>query len=441
MDWFAQKYNSLHGTANIWVAFSGGIDSRVLLELAYQYTKNLPQSNYQLQAIHINHGLHKDADAWAKHCLDVCNTLNIPLYVMPIKLRKQPGKSLEELARQARRDIWHSLLPAQATLLLAHHAQDQAETILYRLFRGTGPTGLSGMLEVKSFGKGVLLRPLLQVAKTDIDEFAKNNAITWIVDDSNIDIKFDRNFIRQNIIPVLAKRWPSVVTNITRSGELCLETTALTDITSQHLLTNLAGSVAGTLSINKLLALPEAQCFIIIRTWLESKNYQMPSRNQLYRIKQEIMLARNNATPVLNIIQYSIRRYRDDLYALPIKKIPPKEIIPVTLDTRHDILKGTISIMDGSKSEILLASGKKLTIKKTIGKGFILPGNRQTITICIGCHGKKAKKIFQQHNIPPWQRHEYPLIFYADKLICIVGLWLRSEFVATSNTLGISVLI
>ena len=419
--WFSNKYTALHGTNDLWVAFSGGIDSRVLLELAYQYTKLF--SNYKLHAIHINHGLHKNSDDWARHCSDVCKTLGIPLYVLPIKLDIQPGQSLEAIARQARRTIWENLLPANATLLLAHHAQDQAETILYRLFRGAGPTGLSGMAEAKIFGKGILLRPLLNVAKADSDEFAEQNKLIWIVDDSNANIKFDRNFIRHIIIPTLCKRWPKVVDNIRRGGELCAETAELVNADSQALLNNLTGTVAGTLSISKLLAITETQCFTVIRAWLANNNCQMPSRSQLYRIKREVMLANSDVKPMLNFTQYKIRRYRDDLYLLVNEECFKKENFFVAINPPQ---------------EILLANGKIIKIKETTGCGFMLPDNSKGIAIYIGSHGEKAKKIFQQHNIPLWQRQKYPLIFYENRLICIVGLWLKPNFITTPGKSGLT---
>lgn len=420
LEYFHEKYHSLNGTNDIWVAYSGGIDSRVLLELCYQYINTV--SNYKLQAIHINHGLHKDSDAWAIHCGETCKALSIPLHVVPIKLDTTTGASIEELARQARRLIWKALLPIHGTLLLAHHAQDQAETILHRLFRGSGPTGLAGMTEHCKFGKGLLLRPLLKVAKADIDNFAETQKLVWVIDSSNKDSKFDRNFIRHAIIPELSKRWPAVVNNIIRSGELCAETKTIIDFEIQPLMVNSAGIAKDTLSIKKLLALDSIKCFAVLRAWIEFHNCQMPSRSQLYRIKSEVMLAKIDATPKIQFSQYIVRRYRDDLYLLPIPvPIIDQELFVVDVHCEHDIK---------------LTCGSTLRLRKTIGQGFTLPANIKELTIVIGSKGQKAKKIFQQHSIPPWQRHNYPLVFIDELLICIVGLWVRANFVAMSGQPG-----
>ena len=441
LEWFHNTYQTLNGTNNIWVAYSGGIDSRVLLELCAQYVKTFP--NYTLQAIHVNHGLHKDADAWAAHCIQTCKNLEIPLYVAPIKLDLTTKASLEAVAREARHIVWQAFLPTNGTLLLAHHEQDQAETILYRLFRGAGIAGLSGMAEYCEFGKGVLLRPLLKVAKAEIELFAQTNKLTWIVDDSNDDRKFDRNFIRHAIIPELRKRWPKVINNITRSGELCAEVAPIIALEAQALLLELSGTVKDTLAINKLLSLDPIKCFAVLRAWLVQYNYQMPSRSQLYKIRNEVMLARIDACPILNFSQYIIRRYRDDLYLLPANE-NIKFVIPAAAGIQQDIntnIEVVISAAAGIHHDINLADGHKLRIKTTIGSGFVLPDTAKAITICLGSKGKKAKKIFQQHSIPPWQRHKYPLVFLDNLLIAIVGLWIKDGFAVVPGKFGIDIML
>ena len=415
LNWFQNKYHELNGTNDLWVAYSGGVDSSVLLELCHQYTKISP--NIKLQAIHINHDLNKNSDQWAAHCLATCNALNIPCYVMPVNLDLTSGESIEAIARHARRTIWQSLLPTNGTLLLAHHEQDQAETILHRLFRGAGPTGLSGMSESCKFGNGILLRPLLKMAKENIDLFASLNNLSWVIDSSNQEQKFDRNFIRNAIIPELTKRWPTVVANITRSGELCREAKTLVALEIETLILNSKGKAPATLSIKKLLELNDIRCFAVLRAWIEIQNYEMPSRNQLYRIKSEVMQAKGGVTPKLQCSQYMIRRYRDDLYLLPKPQVVYQE-------------SQVIEVKPNQEQAIKLVCGRILNFRTTIGSGFVLSDSIQAITISLGSSGEKAKKIFQQHGVPPWERHKYPLIFIGQLLIAIAGLWIRPDFVA-----------
>lgn len=426
---FCGKYQSLHGTSDIWVAYSGGVDSRVLLELAYQYVNTHP--DHTLQAIHINHGLYANAANWAKHCKDVCAELQIPLHIVAVKLNLSSGQSVEAEARQARRNAWKELLPENATLLLAHHAQDQVETILYRLCRGAGPTGLSGMVEAQHFGRGLLLRPLLQVRKNVIDEYASYNKLAWVEDDSNANVKFDRNFIRHEIIPRLSERWPCVTENVLRSAVLCQETVNFMHNECQHILPSVQGSQVNTLSIKKLLALSNEMYSFVIREWLANNDCQMPSRRQVQRLKDEVMLAKHSATPTLNFTQYQIRRYRDNLYLIKHHENQDKswqykqnEIV------KYDIKLNTMHIIN-------LPNGKILSINKTVGEGILLPNEVNEITIYIGSHSKKSKKIFQQHAIPPWQRRAFPLLFVRDKLIAIVGLWVRNGFLVTADKIGL----
>ena len=416
LEWFHRKYNELQGTNNIWVAYSGGIDSTVLLELCSRYIKLNP--NCKLQAIHINHGLNKNSDYWVRHCINICKSINIPLYVMPIKLDLNKGDSIEALARQARRTIWQALLPDNATLLLAHHAEDQAETILYRLFRGAGPTGLSGIKDSQIFGRGILLRPLLQVAKKDIQNFSEENTLSWITDDSNMDCKFDRNFIRHTIFPLLSKRWPKITDNIIRSGELCNSSMRIINKETKQLLLQCSGKVENTLSIKQLLALEEVKCFAVIRSWLENNNYQMPSYKQIKRIKDEVMLTKIDANPILNLRPYIIRRYRNDLYVLEYNREKIKSI------------KENIIININFEGNINVNNEYIIEVNKSIGEGIFLPAHIKEISLCVGYVGKKAKKIFQKYGIPPWDRSKYPLIFYDKQLLGIIGLWIKSEYIA-----------
>ena len=421
VDWFYKTYVKLNGTNNIWVAFSGGIDSRVLLELCLQLTQVYPK--YKLQAVHINHGLHQNASTWTKHCQEVCANLQIPIQIFNVNIKKN-GESLEALARQARRNIWQELLPKDGSLLLAHHQQDQAETILQRLFRGSGPTGLCGMAKYCEFGKGILLRPLLDITKSQIINFAKTNDLTWIDDDSNQDHKFDRNFIRHNILPELTNRWPAVINNIVRSGELCRENILTIDLVIQDLLPTLEGSSPKTLSIPKLLNLSTAHYNEVIRTWLNNLQYPLPSRSQLARIKQEVILAKSSSNPVLNFSTYKIRRYRDDLYA--------------TDHPSPGCCAASLHIINwNGESTIKLPQIGTLNITKVLGQGIKIPNNSNSITICIGSKGRKAKKIFQKHAIPPWKRFLYPLIFYNNKLISISGLWIKPGFTTSNLEFGI----
>ena len=188
----------------IFIAFSGGLDSTALLFLCNQALKQKKIKN--LKAIHINHKLSKNSNNWEQHCESFCRTNNIEFESFKVKVSKNRS-SIEAQARQARYKIFESLLDANDQIILAHHRDDVFETILLRLFRGTGFDGLSGLNERRTLGKGEIIRPFLKLSKSDLKIFIDENNLSYVEDDTNLNNQFDRNFLRNEIVPSLEKRW------------------------------------------------------------------------------------------------------------------------------------------------------------------------------------------------------------------------------------------
>ena len=188
----------------IFIAFSGGLDSTALLFLCNQALKQKKIKN--LKAIHINHKLSKNSNNWEQHCESFCRTNNIEFESFKVKVSKNRS-SIEAQARQARYKIFESLLDANDQIILAHHRDDVFETILLRLFRGTGVDGLSGLNERRTLGKGEIIRPFLKLSKSDLKIFIDENNLSYVEDDTNLNNQFDRNFLRNEIVPSLEKRW------------------------------------------------------------------------------------------------------------------------------------------------------------------------------------------------------------------------------------------
>jgi tRNA(Ile)-lysidine synthase len=301
------------------VAFSGGIDSTVLLhQLIHQYPRE------QLRAIHVNHDLYPEADAWQAHCQKTCNDFNIPLIAVKLNTKPPVGESIEAWARDKRYAIFREHLQENETLVLAHHADDQAETVLLQLFRGAGPKGLSAMPAEKVFGKGRLLRPLLTWSKQDVLDYAQQHQLSAIYDHSNQDIQFNRNFLRQNIIPLLKDRWPSLDETLSRSARHCAEQEALLETLLKPIYIVSAGSKEGTLSIKALLQHPEPIQRALVRYWLNDKQFPMPGHKKFEKIFEDLIPARPDAQPEIIWGEICIRRYRDDLYSLKLSEIPLK---------------------------------------------------------------------------------------------------------------------
>ncbi|PQP05955.1 tRNA lysidine(34) synthetase TilS [Pseudomonas frederiksbergensis] len=217
-------------TATTWrVAFSGGLDSTVLLHLLAHLAKN--QSLPALTAIHVHHGLQAVADAWPEHCQSVCDALGVPLEV--VRVQVEPGASLERAARDARYGAFIAATQAGEVLLTAQHRDDQAETLLFRLLRGAGVRGLSGMPSERPLGRGHLLRPLLDVTRAELEAYATEYQLSWIEDPSNQDRQFSRNYLRHQVFPVLTARWPQAVATMARSAAHLSEAQGLLDDLAQ----------------------------------------------------------------------------------------------------------------------------------------------------------------------------------------------------------------
>ena len=208
------------------VAYSGGIDSHALLHAMHHY---FPK---KIIAVHVNHQLNSLSPQWALHCEHTCRELHIPCYIEKIDLQLQPGDSVEEKAREARYAIFQKYMNADTALLTAHTINDQAETFLLQALRGAGPAGLSAMPAKKLLGESEHLRPLLSFSRDTIEKYAAENKLQWIEDDSNDNTRFNRNFLRHDIFPVLKKRFPAVFENFFRSTRLIASQQQLLD---QHI--------------------------------------------------------------------------------------------------------------------------------------------------------------------------------------------------------------
>lgn len=383
---------------NIWIGYSGGADSRVLLELASRAF--VDNNRYNLTAVYINHHLSCNADAWQQHCMQTCKQLKINLQVAdvivdPAKLRNLG--SLECLLRKERMDIWHRLLGYNDILLLAHHLNDQIETVFLRLFRGTGLRGLSGIKIANYLGTIKVMRPLLNYTKTQILEFANSKQLQYIEDESNNDQAIARNFLRHKVLPLLFERWPSGIYNINNTISLLTQTDQFIAVLAKKLLRNCYSYCSyfyidnryhdlRTLSISKLFKQEYFLQVAVLREFISSNGFDLPTINQVNLIYTEVINARIDRNPKLKIGNYFICRYRDNLY----------------------LYSNTINCSNNSMGNN----------RHVLGDLLIIKGDQTLFS-----WGSKAKKIFQKFAVPPWLRSNYSLVYLNKELIAIIGLW------------------
>ena len=263
-------------TERVFIAYSGGIDSHVLLHLS----ASIDEIKSKITAVYVHHGLQQEADVWEKHCELVCLNLDVAYKCLKVNAQKAIGQSPEEAARDARYHVFKSLLARNDVLLLAQHREDQMETVLLQLFRGAGVQGLSGMPIATDFGPGTMCRPLLDVSKQDIENYAECNKLEWIEDPSNKSDEFDRNFLRNQILPQLKQRWPALDKTIARSARHCASNHSVTQGLAQALLIQLFDATDCTLNISQLLELDVNKQYLVLRQWFASQKLRMPSEKK-----------------------------------------------------------------------------------------------------------------------------------------------------------------
>jgi tRNA(Ile)-lysidine synthase len=405
--------------SRIFIAYSGGIDSHVLLHLCASIDHLKPK----ITAVYVNHDLQTKAESWGLHCQQTCENLGVSYLALKANAKAAPGESPEEAARNVRYAALKPLLAKDDVLLVAQHSEDQLETVLLQLFRGSGLKGLSGMPESMTFGLGKLVRPLLDVSKAEIIDYAKTHGLKWIEDPSNQHAHFDRNFLRNDIIPLLKQRWPSLDKTVSRSAQHCANAQDLLATVADDLLAMVINPGNNTLSLSRLQVYPLLQQQLIIRQWFHHLGLKMPSQDSVQRILAQVVGARENADPVLSTQGYCIRRYRDALYCLKPTQIcltddlnwpSDKSILQITDDIIYEIETSS----RGIPTELWRSA--KITVKFRSGAETIeLPGRK-------GHHD--LKKLYQEAGIPPWERAGIPLIYLNDTLAAVGEHWISAEF-------------
>lgn len=410
---------SLLTCRQILVAFSGGLDSTVLLHQLVQWRQQSP--GLTLRAIHVHHGLSPHADSWVAHCEAVCQQWQVPLVVERVQLQDM-GLGIEALARRARYDAFaRTLLPGEV-LVTAQHLDDQCETFLLALKRGSGPAGLSSMGERSTFAGSSLIRPLLMETRSALELWARAHELRWIEDESNQDDAYDRNFLRLRIIPLLQQRWPHFAGATARSAALCAEQESLLD---ELLADEVADCITpqGSLQLAPLMVMSDARRAAILRRWLAAQNAPMPSRDGLERIWQEAALAREDASPCLRFGEYEIRRYQSQLWW--IKSVAGQS------DTVLSWLSWQTPLeLPAGLGRIALLPGGDLRaprVDEAVTVRFKAPG----LLHIVGRNGgRKLKKIWQELGVPSWRRDTTPMLFYGETLIAAAGVFVTREGLA-----------
>ena len=404
------------------IAYSGGVDSHVLLDMAVQ-VQQLHQR--PIKIIHVHHGLSQYANDWANHVEQVAQAYNVDYVIKRVSVNQQQA-SLEDAARQARYQAINQELVIGDVLLLAHHQQDQAETFLLRLMRGSGVTGLAAMKDsnVVPFNRLTIpaWRPLLTVNKSQILAYAQQRQLNWIEDDSNTDERLNRNYLRHQVIPTLQQRWPQTVERVSAASQRLQEAEQLLQDLAEMDYQQVKDQV-NSLNITRLAQLSDARRHNVLRYWLQQLGFNLPDYQQLAKLWTEVCLAKKNAQPMYYWPHVEVRRYRQQLFAMsPLTNFNRDE--QKWCNKQQALLLATGELLEPQQMLALIKDEYWQTgqvfIRYRQGGEKIRPVGRQ--------YHHDLKKLLQAKGVPTWQRERIPLIYINQQLAIVWGYWVADEF-------------
>ena len=413
---FARAVQPWRNVPRLWIAYSGGRDSTVLLHAAV--ATGLP-----VRALHIDHGLHSESGEWAAHCRAQCQALGVVLRIERVTVQAA-GEGLEAAARKARYRAYAAVLAANECIATAHHADDQAETVLLRLLRGTGIDGLAGIPVERALGAGRLVRPLLAFRRADLAAYAACHALSWIDDPANRCEQHDRSFLRQRVVPLLEKRWPGVAGRLARLAGHAATTSELAQRWAVRQLKREEGRP--TLAVAVVVELDEAARLQLLRTWIRRHHRRPPPERRLRQGLADLLCAAPDRQPLLEWADGAVRRYRNRLYLLPPRLGPPPGgALP--WDMRRPLivpdvgrLEATASIGRGLRAQCLQQAPIAVRFRQG-GECMQVRGHVRARTL---------KRLLQERAVPPWMRGRLPLLFVGHELAAVADVLIAEAFAA-----------
>ncbi|MGC8121484.1 tRNA lysidine(34) synthetase TilS [Marinobacter sp. VGCF2001] len=413
---------NLPASHRIWVALSGGLDSSLLLRIAAAV-------HPAVTALHINHQLQANHQETERHCRAVCEQLAIPLEVRRVSVDVASG-GIEDAARAARYQVFREMLAADDLLLMAHHADDQAETVLFRMLRGTGLKGLAGMPASRPLGFGHLYRPWLGVSRARLHQVASERNMEWVEDPSNQSETHDRNFLRHSIMPGLKRRWPGLLKRMAHTARACAESEILNQRLAE-LQWQTCGDAQGRIRLAEFAALAPLERRNLARWWIARNNLPVPALSDWDAVLGQLIEAGPDRTPMLPGAGFQVRRYRDHLYLVPECQCPGE---PRVLAAGKKMRWGwwTLQLLPEPTSPQQEQVPPEIRVSTRQG------GER--VKFSADRPSKALKTWLQEKAVPPWERAALPLVSEVsqgrEEYIAIGDLWCSDRYSGGAHAAG-----
>lgn len=421
------ELNDLRRFRRIVVGFSGGMDSVVLLDALLEGLAGFDAGlKSRVRAIHINHQLSPSADAWQRFCEEFCAARSVPIRSRRVTLDPESAGNLEEQARDARYAVFASLLADEDCLLLAHHLDDQVETFVQRLLRGAGIRGMAAMPQSRSLNRACIQRPLLAFPRSDLEQFARSRKLQWVEDESNADTRFDRNFLRHQLLPLIERRWPQYRERLHHSISIGKEAAALmAEIAAED--RAVVESRPGALELSALRKLSEPRRRNLLVYWLAASEMGQPSKSLIARLSAMIEVgvegqAERSKTPQIEHGGFLFFLLESCLCLIKA---------PGGIDTEARYL------WRSGAAEVALPENGRIHVRsegmssEVGGRRIVVAYRRGGQKLRIRNRGSKSlKNLLQENAVPPWLRSRQPLVFVDEEFACVPGIAVDEKFEA-----------
>lgn len=408
------------------VGLSGGIDSVALLHILGRQLR----LSKRMTAIHINHQLSAHATEWAAFCRRLCRRLGIKLRVVKVDVAR--GNSTESAARKARHAVFAG--SGADVVVLAHNRDDQAETILLMLLRGSGPRGLAAMPVLKPADAGMpaVLRPLLETPRKAIEGYAHRHKLQWIEDDSNQDRAFLRNFLRHDVIPMLERRIPEVASTLARSARHQAEASDLLDaLAIQDIGRNLHEP---RLSLEQVQKLAPHRARNALRYFLRCNNVLMPDSDRLDELLRQAIMAKDDARVCLDLGGVEVRRFKHALHV--VRQLP-------CLEKSFELVwsgRGVLQLPQlGGSLQLVRRKGAGIAESALRARPLLVRVRRggEVMRLKTGGRSRTVRNLLQEAELPPWLRERLPFLYLGNELAAVPGLGIDVKFQPSPDAQGL----